>query len=147
MDARSEIMALLNRYCFTIDTGDFDGFAELFAKASWTSPRAPVSRGREEIAKNVTGVIKLYEDGTPKTKHAMTNIQLDIDEAAGTAKGQRYVTVFQATEFLPLQPIFAGHYHEEFVKDGGAWRFESTRIEYALMGDITHHVKLDEVVG
>ncbi|MEM9377938.1 MAG: nuclear transport factor 2 family protein [Pseudomonadota bacterium] len=146
MDAHSEIMRLLNRYCYAIDTGDFDDFVELFAKASWTTTDAPaVFTGREEIAKEVVGRIKRYEDGTPKTKHIMSNIQLDIDEAAGTAKGQRYVTVIQATDALPLQPIFAAHYYDEFVREDGKWRFASTNMDHALAGDLSHHVMIDEI--
>ncbi|MEM8937357.1 MAG: nuclear transport factor 2 family protein [Pseudomonadota bacterium] len=143
MDAHNEIMKLLNRYCHAIDTGNFDDFVDLFDKASWTTPGAPVFKGREEITKEVVGRIKRYEDGTPKTKHVMTNVELDIDEDAGTANGQRYVTVLQGTDKLPIQPIFSAHYYDAFVREGGKWRFDSTRMDYALVGDMTHHVIMD----
>ena len=41
--------------------------------------------------------IRIYEDGTPKTKHNTSNVQLEIDEAAGTARSRSYYCVTQAT--------------------------------------------------
>jgi SnoaL-like protein len=35
MSARDDILHLLTRYAFTIDTGDLDGFADLFAHGEW----------------------------------------------------------------------------------------------------------------
>lgn len=147
MTAHAEIMKLLNRYCRAIDTAKFDAFLDLYEKATWTTPGAPIFKGREEIKKQIIERIILYEDGTPRTKHVMTNVDLDINEADGTAQGQRYITIFQATEKLPIQAIFSAHYFDAFVKDDGDWRFQSTRMEYALMGDMSHHIRLDENGG
>jgi len=35
MNAREEILHLINRYTFTIDTGDLEGFASLFEYGEW----------------------------------------------------------------------------------------------------------------
>ena len=35
MSAREEILHLINRYTFTIDTGDLEGFASLFTHGKW----------------------------------------------------------------------------------------------------------------
>ena len=85
--------------------------------------------------------IILYSDGTPKTKHTTSNISLDINEGAGTAKGHSYVTVFQQTDNFPLQPIFSGDYHDEFECVDGQWRFTKREIRNSLIGDMTAHLR------
>ena len=44
---------------------------------------------------------RIYEDGTPKTKHNTSNVQLYIDEAEGTAHSRSYYCVTQATRGWP----------------------------------------------
>ena len=87
------------------------------------------------------GNVIIYDDGTPKTRHVTANISLDIDEDAGTARGQRYVTVLQQTDELPLQTIFSGHYFDEFVKEDGRWRFAKTLVRHPLVGDMSRHLR------
>ena len=50
-----------------------------------------------------------------------------------------YFTVFQATDELPLQPIIAGRYEDEFRKIGGKWYFHQRKMLPRLMGDMTQH--------
>jgi hypothetical protein len=141
MNARNEIQSLLNRYSFTVDSGDLAGFADLFADGEWYVDGTPPNRGRDAVFTNVVSKVILYEDGTPRTRHVTTNVELEIDEAAGTAKGQRYVTVLQQTDTLPLQVIFAGHYFDEFVRRDGRWRFARTVVKHSLVGNMKAHLK------
>ena len=53
-------------------------------------------RGREAVEKIFRAMVRVYEDGTPRTKHVTTNIRIDVDDDAGTAEAHSYVTVFQA---------------------------------------------------
>src|SRR5215510_14461327 len=115
MSAREEILHLINRYTFTIDTGDLDGFASLFAYGEWTMNDAETIVGRQQVREAIAR-IRLYEDGTPRTKHVTSNIDIHVDEASGTATSECYVTVFQQTEGFPLQPIFSGHYLFGFAR-------------------------------
>lgn len=139
MSARDEITTLINRYGFTIDTGDKEGFAELFEHGEWTVEGTPPNRGSDEVLAAIAGV-QIYEDGTPRTKHMTSNVELDIDEDAGTASGQCYVAVFQQTDDFPLQPIFIAHYFDEFERADGAWRFTKRLIRHPLVGDLSHHL-------
>lgn len=141
MDAREEISNLLNQYAYTVDTGDLDGFLALFESGEWSVEGAKVSHGRDELFDDVISNIILYDDGTPKTRHVTANVTLDIDETAGKASGQRYVTVLQQTDELPLQTIFSGHYFDEFVKENDAWRFAKTLVRYPLVGDMSQHLR------
>ena len=141
MSAKDDILQLLNRYAYTIDTGDLAGFASLYEQGEWYADGSPRHRGRDGVFDNVMSQVIIYDDGTPKTRHITANVELEIDEEAGTATGQRYVTVLQQTDVLPLQAIFSGHYFDEFVREDGQWRFAKTVIRYPLVGDMSAHLK------
>ena len=137
--AYNDILYLINEYCYRVDDGDIEGFAELFAHASFEvlgSPSGPVT-GKDEVFEFMSRVI-LY-DGKPNTKHCVTNVQIDIDEQSGTAKSQSYVTVFQAVPpDFPLQVVFSGHYRDTFKKVDDTWQFRTREISPDLVGDLSH---------
>jgi 3-phenylpropionate/cinnamic acid dioxygenase small subunit len=117
-----EIANLLYRYAEYIDTGDLEGAAALFRDARIETARGVV--GAAEVLESWRKAIILYEDGTPKTKHVITNPIIEVDEEAGTATVRSYYTVIQATDSLPLQPVFSGRYYDRFVRVDGVWRWE-----------------------
>ena len=134
MSAETEILHLMNKYCYAIDTGDLESFGRLFEHAEW------IAEGQKPGRDSLSNII-LYPDGTPRTKHTTSNVTLEIDEATGTAKGHCYVTVFQQTDSFPLQPIFSGDYYDEFECVDGKWRFSRREIRNSLIGDMTAHLK------
>ena len=147
MSAREEIVHLMNRYVFTFDTGDINEFAELFEHGEWAVEGTPSRLGKQG-ALDMFANIKLYADGTPKTKHLMSNVDLRIDETAGTASSECYITVLQQTPNFPLQTIFCGHYFDNFERVGDHWRFAKRVIRSPLVGDLSAHVKeLSSVVA
>jgi SnoaL-like protein len=142
--AYKDIMSIMNEYCYCIDKGDIEGFAELFAHASFgvLGSEDGVMNGKDDVLKYLSRVI-MY-DGKPNTKHCMTNVQIDIDEEAGTAKTQSYVTVFQAVPpDFPLQAIFSGHYHDTFEMTDGQWQFRTREISPDLIGDLSVHLSVE----
>ncbi len=145
MGAREEILHLIHRYGVVIDTADFDGLADLFAHGEWTVEGSPPRMGRKDML-DAAAQIRLYEDGSPRTKHFTSHVDLDVDEAGGRATGQCYVTVFQQTDDFPLQPIFVGHYFDDFERVDGAWRFKKRLIRYPLVGDMSAHLKDPQAV-
>ena len=86
-------------------------------------------------------------DGTPRTKHGTSTIDLSVDEESGATKSECYVTVFQQTEGFPLQPIFSGHYFYDFECVDGSWRFKKRVIRYGLVGDLSAHLKAPSEIG
>ena len=146
MSDEAQILSLLNQYCYTVDSGDLDGFAALYEDAELYADGAPRNKGSQDILDNVMSNVIIYEDGTPKTRHMNANVELSIDAVAGTAKAQRYVTVLQQTETLPLQTIFTGHYHDEFVRQDGRWRYAKTVIKNPLVGDTSQHLSSSEFI-
>jgi 3-phenylpropionate/cinnamic acid dioxygenase small subunit len=136
--SRDAIADLIHAYAERLDAGDLDGVAALFAGADYGRAGGPVRRGTSEV-RSALAVVKLH-DGTPRTKHVITNLIVDVDEAAGTAAARSYFTVLQATPALPLQPILAGRYHDRFARVGDAWRFRERAIHIDLAGDLREHL-------
>ncbi|MCE4053858.1 nuclear transport factor 2 family protein [Pseudomonas sp. Au-Pse12] len=137
-----EMTNLLYRYAERMDRGDLEGAAALFRHA-----RVKVSNCENLL--DEAGIlliwkqhVKIYPCGTPRTKHVITNPIIEIDDASGKATIDSYYTVLQATNELPLQPIAAGRYHDEFERVGQTWRFCFR--DYSLLeltGDLSFHLQ------
>lgn len=143
-DSAREIENLLYTYAERIDAGDFEGVADLFTHGrilpSPDAPREASFEGRDAVLGMYTAATRLYEDGTPRTRHVTTNAIIEVDEAASTATSRSYYTVLQRTEELPLQPIICGHYHDTFKRIDGAWWFDTRTMFIDLMGDLSKHL-------
>jgi len=138
--AEAEILTLMNEYCYRIDQGDLQGFADLFSRGTWRVQGDPSGgdTGSAEVMETLKNII-LY-DGKPNTKHVMSNVQIDVDPSGETATAQCYITVNQAVPpDFPLQPIFIGHYYDSFSCIDGAWHFTFRDISPDLPGDLSHH--------
>ena len=117
-----QICNLLYRYAECMDSGQLVEAAELFRYAR-VKVHSPHFIDHTALLRLWQQRIKLYPCGTPRTRHVISNRIIDIDEASGTATIRACYTVLQATEDLPLQPIAAGRYLDEFERVDGVWRF------------------------
>ena len=142
MDSAREIENLLYAYAERIDRGDFAGVADLFAHGRIHSveqgPPETVFEGRDRVQGMYEKTTRLHEDGTPLTKHVITNAHVTVDGDAGSARS--YYTVFQATPDLPLQPIITGHYHDTFQRLDGVWWFDTRVMFVDQLGDLSRHL-------
>ncbi|MDG5484980.1 nuclear transport factor 2 family protein [Mycolicibacterium gadium] len=144
-DGAREIENLVYTYAERLDAGDLDGVAALFAHGRICGmedgPPETVFVGVSRVRQMYEMATRLYEDGTPKTKHFTTNVRLEVDDAAGTAIGSAYYCVTQATPDLPLQIIVTGHYRDTFHRIDGAWWFDTRTMFVDQIGDTSHHLK------
>jgi hypothetical protein len=145
-DARGDIESLLYRYAEAIDAGDFEAVGGLFAHGRICGPDGvPYATGADEVTRMYEATTRRYpDDGTPKTRHMISNPIIDVDSAASTATSRSRFTVYQATESLPLQPIIAGDYHDRFARVDGRWTFGERVMLPALYGDLSQHLLLAE---
>jgi len=139
-------MNLLYRYAEMVDAGHFEDLAaELFAHARFVVAPAPSDLiDGPTMAQLIANTTIRYDDGTPRTKHVITNPILAVDEKAGVASCRSYYTVFQQTPTLPLQPVVAGRYHDSFARIEGEWCFtlrDYTMID--MVGDTSQHLRID----
>ena len=141
------ITKLIYTYAERIDAGDFDGVADLFAEATLTfegyGDDAAVT-GRDAIARLYERSTRRYDNGTPCTKHVMTNVIVDVDDPGDTAASRSYFTVLQAVPgALALQPVIAGRYRHTYARDDGGWHVVTMHVTIDLVGDLSHHMLFD----
>jgi hypothetical protein len=138
--AVAQISALLAAYSDRIDSGDLEGLADLLAHASFGAGEGPLVEGRDKILKLYRGTVRIYDDGTPRTRHLVTNLVVDVDPGGATASARSYWTVLQATPEMALCPILSGRYRDRFSISDGSWWFTERRIITDLVGDVSHHM-------
>ena len=127
-------------YARLIDSGDFAGVAELFRHGQITTAQGG-AKGYDEVLAMYTAATRLYEDGTPRTRHLTTN--LDIRQDGDTASCQSYFTVMQALPDFPLQAIICGSYSDSLARVDGRWQFVIREIRPDLFGDLSRHLLID----
>ncbi|GBE67271.1 hypothetical protein MFM001_37330 [Mycobacterium sp. MFM001] len=144
-DSAVEITNLIYRYAELMDAGNLDAVAGLFAHGRIcgveNGPPETVFAGPAAVRRMYEMAIRIYEDGTPKTRHHTGNVQLYIDDADGTASSTSYYCVTQATPALPLQVIVTGHYKDTFHRLDGTWWFDTRTMFIDQVGDVSHHLK------
>jgi 3-phenylpropionate/cinnamic acid dioxygenase small subunit len=144
-DSDREIENLIYTYAERLDAGDLDGVAELFTHGRIcgveNGPPETVFEGSDGVRRMYDMATRIYDDGTPKTKHNTSNVRIDVDEQRGTATSHSYYCVTQATPDLPLQVIVTGHYHDTFQRLDGVWWFDSRTMFVDQVGDVSHHLK------
>jgi 3-phenylpropionate/cinnamic acid dioxygenase small subunit len=139
---QTDIANLLYSYAEFIDSGDFAGAADLFRHARLRVATGPDGTVDADTMLSLwRGMVIVYPDGTPRTKHVVTNPIIEVDDAAGTATCRSYYTVLQQTDDFPLQVIVTGRYDDRFERVDDRWRF--TYRDYSLidaLGDVSHHL-------
>ncbi len=140
--AAGAVTKLIYTYAERIDAGDFAGVAELFEHATLTFEGFDDAvTGRDAIEGLYARSTRRYEDGTPLTKHVMTNVMVDVADDGATAASRSYFTVLQAVPgALALQPVIAGRYRHTFERVEGRWRVTTMHIMIDLVGDLGHHM-------
>jgi hypothetical protein len=137
--ATDAIRNLLGEYCERMDDGDFAGVGALFAHGALADEHGrELARGADAIESFYATGTRLH-DGSPRTKHLVTNIVVHVDDDAGRAEARSSYVVLQHVDEGPLQPIISGRYRDAFEHVDGAWRFVERRFFVDLVGDLSRH--------
>jgi 3-phenylpropionate/cinnamic acid dioxygenase small subunit len=150
-DATDQIHTLIHRYAEAVDLGRFERLTELFAHATLrfalgtAAPTRSVP-GADAEAMYRGGII-LYDDGTPRTRHLVTNTIIDVDEKAGRATARCYNTTLQQAPGHPIDIIATAKYEDTFERVEGQWRFSERLIRSSsldgvnrdFIGDMSRH--------
>jgi hypothetical protein len=140
-----EILNLIHSYPERIDGGDFAGVGELFRDATLVFESADgavvnEAHGRAAVQAVFEQSVRIYPDGTPRTRHVISNPIVEIDESAGEATARYYITVFQSTDELPLQPVWTNRYEDTLRCVAGSWQLVRRRGYAHLQGDTSRHL-------
>ncbi|OCK73808.1 hypothetical protein K432DRAFT_410391 [Lepidopterella palustris CBS 459.81] len=101
------ISNLLARYCDLFDSGDYEGYSQLFSHGRIVGPDGAVREGAVAVLHHQQHST-LYEDGTPRTSHVNSNLHIEVADDRMTATARSYVTVFQALEDFRFSRLLAG---------------------------------------
>ena len=124
-----------------MDDGDVEGAADLFRHAK-IEKGFGVLLDDKDLRDYWKRVVIIYSDGTPKTKHIVTNPIIEIDADSATCRS--YYTVIQSLPDFPPQIVAAGRYHDRFERVGGAWRFSYRNYNLReFSGDLSRHIRQD----
>jgi hypothetical protein len=113
---RLDILDLLARYCWLVDAGDGDGWADLWTEdGKFTGIPTPL-QGRDQLRKLPTG----------KLRHIITNIVIaGATDGAATAKG--YSTIY---DFRTGQLVGGGLVSYTLVRLRGEWKIKALHAEF-----------------
>ena len=85
--------------------------------------------------------IALY-DGTPRTKHVITNLIVTVDDDAISATARCSFSVLQGVvPGEPLRVVVAGRYADRFERGPKGWRFADRLFTADLAGDQSRHFR------
>ena len=145
MDSYREIENLIYLGAWTTDEGGGAGEScrEVFKHCKITMPDTGEIALGPDLAEHSEQWLKTYApDSNTRTLHCISNVWIEVDEAADTATSRSYLTIAQAVpqDGFPLQPIMGGIYYDTFVRVDGKWRFDTHRFEPKLIGDLSRHV-------
>jgi uncharacterized protein (TIGR02246 family) len=119
---RAAVEELKARYFRFVDSARFDELGEVFASDAQLDIAGTHAEGREQIV----SLIRTALDGVRTVHHgSMPEIRFhDADTATGVW------AMFDVVE-RPGEPVRVGfgHYHEEYVRQDGAWRIARLRLE------------------
>lgn len=120
------IRDLLVEYGRLLDTGDWVGYSQLFArKGTWSGSFGTATGPTEILAmlRKSLGSVPPYDATKVRSFHLMTNcvIHIEGDRASATSRW----TNFGRTDDNKLVPRLAGRYEDVFVREDGKWKFLS----------------------
>ena len=129
LEDREAIRALLVSYARTLDERDFPGFEQLWAKdAEFIGGANNAAKGPAAIRDLLQGLLKVNAAPVPgRDFHLVMNQTVDVagDTATGFSRGTWVVT---DPENKRLRISIIANYYDQFVREGGRWKFKRHQI-------------------
>ncbi|MEU1521041.1 nuclear transport factor 2 family protein [Nocardia rhamnosiphila] len=134
------IERLIHLYPYYLDAGRFDMLGRLFEHGDlYIGAELVAHRDPSAVAALWRRYVRVYPNGTPRTRHVVSNVMID-SEGADHASAYSCVMVLQQPPGLTLRPIITGDYLDRFDKVDGQWWFTERRVGNDLFGDLSHHL-------
>ena len=139
---RTAITDLIYSCAEMFDAGDFDGVGALLGRADFGGARTPKMSGAKNIAGLFAMSTRRFPDGTPRTRHLVLNLIVEVADDA-TAAARSTFCVVQATDEVALQPIVVGRYRDRFARDDDGWYYTERIADVEMLGDVSQHLLVD----
>jgi SnoaL-like domain len=142
-----EIRRIILAYPELMDRGDVDGVVAFLTGVRLSHANGFLSSAvpDEDIPMLTADDVRtMYsrglrdEDGLPRTKHVVTNIDIWFSDDGRGANSRAYCVVLRGAQEPSLQIVMAGRYEDSFEYDGDAWRLRVRRQYADIVGDLTH---------
>ena len=125
LEDKFAIQELIARYSHSIDSGAYDAWIECFAEDGvFEGSRMGRFVGHAEL-RRFTEQFKTRRAEWPNVRHCVMNTMTNVDGDTATSSSylQVLLTGREGTRFM-----FAGRYHDTFVRVAGEWRFKERKV-------------------
>ncbi len=130
LEAYVAISQVKARYCRTLDTKDWDGYADVFTEDVELDTRpagGTLTRGREALVRIVRGSVD-----TAVTSHHVHSPEITLDgDTAQVIWAMQDRVIWGKDRWARLGNAGHtgyGHYHERYVRQDGRWRIAYQRL-------------------
>jgi 3-phenylpropionate/cinnamic acid dioxygenase small subunit len=128
IEDEKQIRDLIVAYGLSLDTKDFSGYSDLFAKeGEWSGQLSgPASiKGPENIraAMEKNFAERVYDPEHITNLHLISNVKIDLD--GDRATGYSRWTVLSRNEKDEPYVRLSGRYDDVFIREDGRWKFLS----------------------
>ncbi len=133
LEEKDAIRDLMSEYCFYIDNGEFEKFADLFT-ADGIFETGPLGKlkGRKAIHDFIAAHVPRLGEG-PARKHCTMNHLIRVNGKEASADS--YIVVIRESDSGVVASL-AGRYEDKLVKENGEWRFRVRKIHFDITGDL-----------
>jgi len=149
LQARLAVEETLFGYAEAIDAGELERLHGLLAACTLTLPDGTTLKGGQAVAEHYAGLVIFYDDdeqpvdygqGTPRTKHVMSNLQLDFAADLSAVDVRSYFTVYQGLGGHNAI-IAGGRYVDAFNYTMHGWQMVSRTLHLDHAGDMSRHTR------
>lgn len=142
LGAQRDIERMIYQVGYALEAGDFARVGELMGDATLGADLIGrrAFRGSEEIRQQYTRTNIVYPDRGRATKEIYTNILVDVDLDAGTARSVTSYTVAHQPPDAEFALLVAGRYEDEWRRDAGRWCWDDRYIVVQYRGNLDRHM-------
>jgi uncharacterized protein (TIGR02246 family) len=130
---RIAVEDVMARYVWTVDSLDADGYVAVFTDDAVIDSSGSISKGREEIRRIVTSLIKRRDDNkakglpTANLYHVISNVRITFPRP-GEALHQSYWQTVRRDKDGKMTAAAMGRSEDRLVKRSGKWLIQSRKL-------------------